>query len=146
MKKIQFLVGMCMLLLTITITSCDKSKSVWDTIFGSEQNIIVRDTTSTPSYGPYDVVAQRRMEIESMRLDSVYYSLPEPILIAIVDKIGVFVSHEDIASTYLRNKEYYDGVMTGIHEIKRFLPDSIPNKAPVDVTSRVIPLKKDTLK
>lgn len=73
-----------------------------------------------------DVVAQRRMEIEVMQIDSVYYAIPEPALIAILDFIGVDTSRESVVKEYKLGKQYYDGVTRGAMQSKHFIPDSIP--------------------
>lgn len=144
MKKNQFVMGILLMLLVFTTTSCDKVRGAWDTLIGNEQQQIVSDTTITV-FTAYDVVAQRRAEIEVKQMDSVYYSIPEPILIAIIDDIGANVHRSGVVATYWKNKQYYEGLLTGLKGIKHYMPDSIPNQPPVDINSRVVP-RKDSIR
>lgn len=73
-----------------------------------------------------DVVAQRRVEIDMMRIDSVYYTIPEPALIAILDFIGTDVSRESVVLEYKCGIQYYNGVINGATKPKHYLPDSVP--------------------
>lgn len=147
MKRNQFVPPILVIFMILCMTSCTKVKDAWDSLTGKTEAVQVdNDTTKVVTYTAYDVVAQRRAEIEFMKMDSIYYSIPEPILIAIVDEIGIDVTREDIVKTYQINKQRYDGLLTGLKNIKHFMPDTIPNQAPVDINSKIIPLKKDSVK
>lgn len=91
----------------------------------------------------YDVVAQRRLEIEVRKLDSIYYSIPEPALIAILDEIGTETSRETVVKQYATDRRYYDGLTRGAALNKHFAPDSIPRSS---TPMKPMPVVNDTIR
>lgn len=98
---------------------------------------------STVKITTYDVVAQRRLEIEVQEIDSIYYTMSEPALIAILDEIGVNTSRETIIKQYLLDKRYYDGLTRGATQNKHFIPDSIPRSS---TPMKPMPVITDTIR
>lgn len=104
---------------------------------------VVEPTVQEISITTFDVVAQRRVEIELMKIDSVYYTIPEPALIAILDFIGTETSRESIVKEYQLGTEYYRGLIKGANESSHFKPDSLPRSS---VPIKPTPVVQDTLR
>lgn len=91
----------------------------------------------------YDVVAQRRIEIEVQAIDSIYYTMPEPALIAILDEVGINTSRETIIEQYLSDRRYYDGLTRGATLNRHYAPDSIPRSS---TPTKPMPVITDTIR
>ncbi len=119
--------GVVAVLVTIAVIVAVAITSNWGKIVSwfnpqlSEQVLEVEAPKITTS----NVVAQRRMEIEIMKIDSTYYVIPEPALIAILDYIGTDTSRESVVKEYLAGKQYYDGIVKGATKSNHYIPDSI---------------------
>lgn len=74
-------------------------------------------------YTTYDVISQRRYEQEEIRVNNIYYDLPESVIIAIVDKLGINTSKHAIVFEYEQNSDYYDGIAEGALNKNRLIPD-----------------------
>lgn len=81
----------------------------------------------------YDVL-QEREEMRYMQMvDSVYLIIPEQILTHMLVTKGTTMSMMEIVEDYLNNKSYYhDTILNTMNIQKQYLPDSIPDKAPMD--------------
>lgn len=73
-----------------------------------------------------DILEFRVDVIESQRIDSVFLTLPDAILVTILMNYGTELSNKDIVTIYESNKEDYDKVMQGSASQK--LIDSIQQK------------------
>lgn len=81
----------------------------------------------------YDILNERE-EMRYMRMiDSVYLTMPEQILTHMLVTKGTTISILEIVEDYLANKTYYhDTILKTINIQKKYVPDSVPKKAPVD--------------
>lgn len=137
MKRKFVFMTMLLTFLVVSFSSCDWIKE--QQLKKDLATEVYSDTVTEFEYTVYDVVAQRRAEIENIEFEKAYYDIPEPILIAILSDIGVTINRREVVITYETNKDWYDGILTGVNKRELFKPDTIPNKAPVDVTQQVIP-------
>lgn len=89
----------------------------------------------------YDIL-QEREDMRYMRMiDSVYLTIPEPILVNMLFSKGTTMSILEIVEDYLRNKSYYhDTILSTIRIDKKYEPDSVPKKSipnfPTDTISQ----------
>lgn len=136
----------------LTVSSCTRVSNGWRAFWAPTS---VEESYVTDSYlyeepvslTPYDVVAQRRAEINEMEINDAYYAIPEPVLIAILEDIGTNTYKGDVVAYYLINQTYYDGLMKGITDRKKYTPkpDSLP-LPPVNVAEKVIPIPLDSIR
>lgn len=54
------------------------------------------------------ILRYRKEVMEYRRVDSIFLSMPEPILVSILTTHGVNLKNEEIVSIYERNKGYYN--------------------------------------
>lgn len=88
-----------------------------------------------------DVIVQRHMEIETMKVDSIYYMIPDPALIAILEFTGIEASHEIVVDQYLQDISYYNGLTIGAKKSKHYIPDSLPKS---NIPLKPAPVLPDT--
>ena len=77
----------------------------------------------------YDVLCSREQEREKHHMDSIYMTMPIPILVAILKTHGTSLSRYDVVYIYESNKEYYDAIEKGaiIQKDVSLLTDSVKN-------------------
>lgn len=138
MKKV-LKVPLLVVLITLLATSCDWTKNhFWEfKQVEQEPEVESAETIEVKEFSIAEAVEQRRAEIEYRKIDSIYYTMPEIIFIAVSKDIESDVQ-ENVVYHYLNNKEYYDGLLTGVKKHKQFDPDSIPKKAKTDVSNLMI--------
>lgn len=85
----------------------------------------------------YDIL-QEREEMRYMRMvDSVYLTIPEQILTHMLVTKGTTMSILEIVEDYIANEQFYHNtILKAMNTQKKYLPDSIPRKAPIDVLSQ----------
>lgn len=95
-----------------------------------EDEIVCVDTIEAQtSLTIYDVLCSREQEREKQHMDSIYMTMPIPILVAILKTHGTSLSRYDVVYIYESNKEYYDAVEKGaiIQKDVSILTDSVKN-------------------
>lgn len=85
----------------------------------------------------YDIL-QEREEMRYMRMiDSVYLTIPEQILTHMLVTKGTTISILEIVEDYIANRQFYQNtILRAMNTQKKYLPDSVPRKAPIDVLSK----------
>lgn len=85
----------------------------------------------------YDIL-QEREEMRYMRMvDSVYLTIPEQILTHMLVTKGTTMSILEIVEDYIANRQFYHNtILKAMNTQKKYLPDSVPRKAPIDVLSK----------
>lgn len=85
----------------------------------------------------YDIL-QEREEMRYMRMvDSVYLTIPEQILTHMLVTKGTTISIMEIVEDYIANRQFYQNtILRAMNTQKKYLPDSVPRKAPMDVLSQ----------
>lgn len=108
--------------------------------FGSCDRISGHKEAPELEYTTYDVVSQRRMEQDKRSMLETYYSIPEPVLIQILNRIGTNTTKENIVFEYKNNKDYYQGVIDGISGIKELTPtiEELPIPPKIKMPEEVI--------
>ena len=131
-RTLKFL--MLIVILTMTITSCDKLS------FGKKEvpvektdSIVKQDSAARVSR-----LQERNVELQERQCLDTYYSIPDIAFMAILMKTGENASKVSIVNEYNTNKVYYDGIVLasyaqkGIETIRRDsaidanLPKTIP--------------------
>lgn len=96
----------------------------------NENETVCIDTTEIQSpLTIYDVLCFREQEREKHHMDSIYMTMPIPILVAILKVHGTSLSRYDVVYIYESNKEYYDAIEKGaiIQKDVSLLTDSVKN-------------------
>lgn len=85
----------------------------------------------------YDIL-QEREEMRYMRMiDSVYLTIPEQVLTHMLVAKGTTISILEIVEDYIANRQFYHNtILRAMNTQKKYLPDSVPRKAPIDVLSK----------
>lgn len=85
----------------------------------------------------YDIL-QEREEMRYMRMiDSVYLTIPEQVLTHMLVTKGTTISILEIVEDYIANRQFYHNtILRAMNTQKKYLPDSVPRKAPIDVLSK----------
>lgn len=85
----------------------------------------------------YDIL-QEREEMRYMRMiDSVYLTIPEQVLTHMLVTKGTTMSILEIVEDYIANRQFYHNtILRAMNTQKKYLPDSVPRKAPIDVLSK----------
>ena len=107
--------------------------------FNSKKDIKTEVTTPEVYVSTFDVVAQRRAEIQSHKTDSIYYSIPESSFIEIVDLLGSNTTHAAVVNQYTKLKSYYIGIERGA-KTERLKQDTLTStKPPIIKNVPVVP-------
>lgn len=90
-----------------------------------ESTIVHQDTVYSVTIS--DVLISRETVRESKRVDEVFMNMPDPILIAVLSKIGTDATVSDIVYEYEYNKDYYTNVKIGA-DIQKQITQQSENK------------------
>lgn len=137
--KGKFKLMLVLWIVTVVITACiatgvmvfmkhnDITKIISD---GTETVYTDTVTTDKSVYTVQDILDFRENLKEGIRIDSIFLTLPEPILVEILMNMGTSLSNKDIVYTYEGNKEYYNNILKGANIQKDILAprDTLINK------------------
>lgn len=70
-----------------------------------------------------EIVSQRRAEQDVKRIDNVYYTMDETVLISILNKLGTHVTKREVVFEYESNISYYLGLEEGANNVNEYKPD-----------------------
>lgn len=90
-----------------------------------ESAVIHQDTVYSVTIS--DVLISRETVRESKRVDEVFMNMPDPVLIAVLSKIGTDATIAEIVYEYEYNKDYYTNVKIGA-DIQKQITQQSENK------------------
>lgn len=90
-----------------------------------ESTIVHQDTVYSVTIS--DVLISRETVRESKRVDEVFMNMPDPVLIAVLSKIGTDATIAEIVYEYEYNKDYYTNVKIGA-DIQKQITQQSENK------------------
>lgn len=97
---------------------------------GLQESIVCEDTTyAEPSI--QDILEFREHARECKRIDSIFMTMPDVVLIDILMNHGTSLSNSDIVYIYKNNPETYNAVQSGARAQRykeQIEPDSLPTK------------------
>lgn len=99
------------------------NKVVESKINQQKTELVCSDTANIekPVLTIQEVLSFREDVKEGMRIDSIFLSMPEPILIDILMTHGTSLSNSDIVYIYESNKSHYNSIKTGADIQKNFI-------------------------
>ena len=137
--KGKFKLMLVLWIVTVVITACIatgvmvfmKHDDITKIISDSTETVYTDTVTTDKSvYTVQDILDFRENLKEGIRIDSIFLTLPEPILVEILTNMGTSLSNKDIVYTYEGNKEYYNNILKGANIQKDILAprDTLINK------------------
>lgn len=129
----QFAYFLVLIICALLLSSCTHHKKpITDESIGL-------DTVEQTEYQYTPTVEEILEERENLRYslwaDSVYLSIPKPILINILVTKGTQMSIWEMAEEYWQHKQYYhDTILNTIAIQHKYVPDSIPKKSIPDIS------------
>lgn len=101
-------------------------------IISDNTETICTDTVKTVDtvYTVQNILDFRENLKEGIRIDSMFLTMPEPILVEILMNHGTLLSNKDIVYIYEGNKDYYNSILKGANIQRDILTprDTITNK------------------
>lgn len=132
------------LIMSLVLFSCNPREQRERSRQIVKSTIVEQQPVITPVMAATELIALKQSNIELDKLDSVFKTIPDEIIIFICNKEGLDLDTIDqygLTRLYLSKKDYYDNIVDKYNKIEEFKghnkiykPDSIPTKAKLDST------------